>query len=180
MKNLVGMRLKDALKALPPSLVVSLGATYGSGFFYIGTAEEALEKAEEMYRRARPAHWAGRIGRKRPETAEQTDGRLMEMPVLDAWERLAEEGIGIRVEGKGVGGYWMKAEYDAGPGSHRKGDKMNNVCLMGRLTKDPVVMESQNGLKIARYTLAVGRRGTEKTDYISVKAFGKSAEFAEK
>ena len=60
---------------------------------------------------------------------------------------------------------------------------------MGRLTRDPEVRYSQGerAMAIARYTLAVDRRGrrnqdgNEQTaDFISCVAFGKSAEFAEK
>lgn len=63
---------------------------------------------------------------------------------------------------------------------------MNNVVLMGRLTKDPDIRYSQgdNALCIARYTLAVDRRykkdGEPTADFIPCVAFGKSAEFAEK
>ena len=68
---------------------------------------------------------------------------------------------------------------------------MNKVILMGRLTKDPVVNRSQgeNAMAIARYTLAVDRRMTaeqkknadaQTADFISVVAFGRSGEFAEK
>lgn len=59
---------------------------------------------------------------------------------------------------------------------------MNKVILMGRLTKDPDVRVSQDGsTTIARYTLAVDRRmKKDEADFISVVAFGKSAEFAEK
>jgi single-strand DNA-binding protein len=63
---------------------------------------------------------------------------------------------------------------------------MNKVVLMGRLTKDPVVTYSgaENSLAIARYTLAVDRRvrrdGQQTADFISCKAFGRSAEFVER
>lgn len=64
---------------------------------------------------------------------------------------------------------------------------MNKVILMGRLTRDPDVRYTQgdNSMAIARYTLAVDRRGRrddngQNTDFISCVAFGKSAEFAEK
>lgn len=59
---------------------------------------------------------------------------------------------------------------------------MNKVILMGRLTKDPDVRVSQDGqTTIGRYTLAVDRRmKRDEADFISVVAFGKSAEFAEK
>lgn len=64
---------------------------------------------------------------------------------------------------------------------------MNKVILLGRLTKDPDIRYSQgaNAMAIARYTLAVDRRGRrddngQNADFINCVAFGKSAEFAEK
>lgn len=60
---------------------------------------------------------------------------------------------------------------------------MNKVMLMGRLTKDPEVRwtQGENAMAIARYNLAVDRRGKDKeADFISCVAFGKSGEFAEK
>ena len=65
---------------------------------------------------------------------------------------------------------------------------MNKVILMGRLTREPEVRYSQgdNSMAIARYTLAVDRRqgrsqdGQQTADFISVVAFGKAGEFAEK
>ncbi len=65
---------------------------------------------------------------------------------------------------------------------------MNRVILMGRLTREPDIRYSQNGMAVARYTLAVDRRfarssegGNDQTaDFIGCVAFGKSAEFAEK
>ena len=64
---------------------------------------------------------------------------------------------------------------------------MNRVILMGRLTRDPDIRYSQgeNGMEVARYTLAVDRRrrredGQQSADFISCVAFGRSAEFAEK
>lgn len=61
---------------------------------------------------------------------------------------------------------------------------MNNVALMGRLTKDPEVRTSQNGNSVARYTLAVNRtykrEGEPEADFINIAAFGKAAEFAGK
>jgi len=56
---------------------------------------------------------------------------------------------------------------------------MNKAILVGRLTRDPEVRDTQNGTRVARYTLAVDRRG-EGADFISCVAFGKSAEFADK
>lgn len=62
---------------------------------------------------------------------------------------------------------------------------MNNVVLMGRLTRDPEVRYSQgqNGdqMAIVRFSLAVDRRGKDGgADFISCVCFGKTAEFAEK
>ena len=58
---------------------------------------------------------------------------------------------------------------------------MNRTILMGRLTKNPDVRYTNDGMCIARYTLAVDRRGKDKgADFISCIAFGKSGEFAEK
>ena len=64
---------------------------------------------------------------------------------------------------------------------------MNEVILMGRLTRDPEVRYSQgeNATAVARYTLAVDRRfnrnNDEQTaDFINCVAFGRSGEFAEK
>lgn len=58
---------------------------------------------------------------------------------------------------------------------------MNKVVLMGRLTANPDVktVQGNDPLKIARYTLAVDRRG-DKTDFPVCKCFGKTADFAEK
>lgn len=54
---------------------------------------------------------------------------------------------------------------------------MNNVALLGRPTKDPAISYTQDGLAIARFTLAVDRRGKDKgADFIGCVAFGKTAE----
>ena len=68
---------------------------------------------------------------------------------------------------------------------------MNKVMLMGRLTRDPEVRYSQGErqMAIARYTLAVDRRGRrnadsqngdQTADFIQCVAFDRAAEFAEK
>ncbi|MBQ0059404.1 MAG: single-stranded DNA-binding protein [Lachnospiraceae bacterium] len=63
---------------------------------------------------------------------------------------------------------------------------MNQVVLMGRLTRDPEVRYggSDSSTAIARYTLAVDRRfrrdGEATADFIGCVAFGRNAEFAEK
>jgi len=60
---------------------------------------------------------------------------------------------------------------------------MNQVVLMGRLTKEPTI-NGEGDKKVARFTLAVDRRfkkeGQDNTDFISCVAFGKLAEFSEK
>ena len=61
--------------------------------------------------------------------------------------------------------------------------KMNKIMLIGRLTKDPEVRYSAGDrqMAIAKYTLAVDRRGKDKeADFIPCTAFDKTAEFAEK
>lgn len=62
---------------------------------------------------------------------------------------------------------------------------MNKVILLGRLTRDPDVRYSQSdsGIAVARYTLAVDRNSKNdenNADFISCVCFGKSAEFVEK
>ena len=64
---------------------------------------------------------------------------------------------------------------------------MNKVILMGRLTRDPEVRYSQGeqATAIARYTIAVDRRGRrdgdqQTADFIGCVAFGRLGEFAEK
>ena len=66
---------------------------------------------------------------------------------------------------------------------------MNKVILMGRLTRDPEVRYSQGerAMAIARYTLAVDRRGrrsqddgAQTADFIQCVAFDRAGEFAEK
>lgn len=66
---------------------------------------------------------------------------------------------------------------------------MNHVIMMGRLTRDPEVKysEGENPKAVAKYTLAVDRRGrrnqdsNEQTaDFLNCVAFDKAGEFAEK
>lgn len=56
---------------------------------------------------------------------------------------------------------------------------MNNVILIGRLTRDPE-MRQTDAMAIARYAIAVDRRKKGEADFINCIAFGKNAEFAEK
>lgn len=61
---------------------------------------------------------------------------------------------------------------------------MNNVSLVGRLTRDPEVRYTDGGLSIARFSVAVDRRfkkdGQPTADFPNIVAFGKTAEFIEK
>lgn len=60
---------------------------------------------------------------------------------------------------------------------------MNNVILIGRLTRNPDVRRTDS-TAIGRFTLAVDRQfkreGEPTADFISCVAFGKNAEFVEK
>lgn len=63
---------------------------------------------------------------------------------------------------------------------------MNNVVLIGRLSRDPSVYYSQgeNPTAIAKYSLAVDRsfktKDGQNADFINCITFGKNGEFAEK
>jgi single-strand DNA-binding protein len=65
---------------------------------------------------------------------------------------------------------------------------MNKVILMGRLTRDPDVRNTQgeSSMVITRYSLSVDRRGRkgkggeQTADFINCVAFDKAGEFAEK
>lgn len=61
---------------------------------------------------------------------------------------------------------------------------MNNVTLLGRLTRDPEYRVTQSQTVVVNYTLAVDRRfkreGEPTADFIRCVAFGKTAEFAYK
>ncbi|MDE6102820.1 MAG: single-stranded DNA-binding protein [Ruminococcus sp.] len=60
---------------------------------------------------------------------------------------------------------------------------MNKVILMGRLTADPEVRQTQNGTAVCRFTVAVNRKfadkqtGERQADFISCTAWTKTAEF---
>lgn len=60
---------------------------------------------------------------------------------------------------------------------------MNSVILIGRLVRDPNVRDTQLGMKIARFTLAIDRmsKGEDKqADFPSIVCFGKTAELVER
>ena len=62
---------------------------------------------------------------------------------------------------------------------------LNQIVLMGRLTRDPELRRTQTGLAVASFTLAVDRdfaqKGEEKqTDFIDIVAWRQTAEFVSK
>ena len=62
---------------------------------------------------------------------------------------------------------------------------MNRAVLIGRLTKDPEIRETQSNIKVASFTLAVDRRyldsaGNRQADFIPCVAWRGTAEFVEK
>ena len=61
---------------------------------------------------------------------------------------------------------------------------LNNVVIMGRLTKDPEFKQTPQGVSVASFTLAVDRnyaKGEEKqTDFINITAWRSTADFISK
>ncbi len=58
---------------------------------------------------------------------------------------------------------------------------MNKVVLVGRLTKDPELRNTNSGLPVTSFTVAINRtyknkEGNYDTDFINVSIFGKQAE----
>lgn len=62
--------------------------------------------------------------------------------------------------------------------------KMNKIILLGRMTKDIEIRNTQSGMAIGRTCIAVDRRSKDKdnkeADFINLTMFGKTAEFVEK
>lgn len=59
---------------------------------------------------------------------------------------------------------------------------VNNIVLVGRLTRDPEMRYTPSGSSVARFTLAVDRNikgpnGERQTDFIRCSAWNKRAEF---
>ena len=56
---------------------------------------------------------------------------------------------------------------------------MNNVALIGRLTKDPDLKTTQSGLSVCRFTVAVDRPYSKEkqTDFINCLAWRQTADF---
>ena len=53
----------------------------------------------------------------------------------------------------------------------------NKVMLGGRLTADPELKHTPQGMAVLSFSVAVGRKNDkEKTDFLNLKAFGKVAE----
>ena len=58
---------------------------------------------------------------------------------------------------------------------------LNKVILIGNLTADPEVKQTQSGLSVVSFTIAVNRRvskeAEQKADFINIVAWRKTAEF---
>ena len=56
---------------------------------------------------------------------------------------------------------------------------MNNICLLGRLTVDPELKTTPNGVSVTSFNLAVDRytSGERKADFIPIVAWRATAEF---
>lgn len=62
---------------------------------------------------------------------------------------------------------------------------LNQVVLMGRLTRDPELRRTQSGLSVTSFSLAVDRDfgqkdGEKQTDFIDIVAWRNTAEFVSK
>ena len=58
---------------------------------------------------------------------------------------------------------------------------INRVILMGRLTADPELLQTQSGAHVTKFSVAVNRPGKDKgTDFIRCVAFKNTAEFITK
>ncbi len=55
---------------------------------------------------------------------------------------------------------------------------MNKIILKGRLTNNPDLKQTPNGVSVTKFAIAVNRRfDREKTDFISCEAWRNTAEF---
>lgn len=55
---------------------------------------------------------------------------------------------------------------------------LNKAILNGRLTKAPELKQTNSGKNVCGFTIAVDRsRDREKTDFVPIVAWGKTAEF---
>ncbi len=53
---------------------------------------------------------------------------------------------------------------------------MNQINLIGRLTKDPEIRQTQNNKSVCEFDIAVNRIGQEQTDFITCVVWEKQAE----
>lgn len=57
---------------------------------------------------------------------------------------------------------------------------MNNVCLIGNLTRDPELKQSNTGIKYTKFTIAVNngtrKDGSDNTAFITISVFNRQAE----
>ena len=55
---------------------------------------------------------------------------------------------------------------------------LNKVILGGRITADPEIRQTQNGIAVCSFSIAVNRRGNaDQTDFINCQAWRQTAEF---
>lgn len=59
---------------------------------------------------------------------------------------------------------------------------LNRVILMGRLTADPELRQTQSGISFVKFNIAINRKfkdnnGEHQTDFISITAWRQTAEF---
>ena len=61
---------------------------------------------------------------------------------------------------------------------------MNNISIMGRLTRDPELGTTAGGVEMCKYSVAVDRQkdknGNKKTDFFNCIAFGQGGAFVQK
>lgn len=57
-------------------------------------------------------------------------------------------------------------------------DSMNNISLVGRITVEPELKQTQKGISVTSFSIAVDRPGSQDTtDFIPVVAWRQTAEF---
>lgn len=95
-----GRMLRTVMKKC--NVMLHVGTEEGSSFIFVGTPEEYFSTSAK--RRVR--------GGKMSET-EPLDKQIGRRKVIEAYERISEDGVVVIVEGKEKGVYWNKAEYDA-------------------------------------------------------------------
>ena len=58
---------------------------------------------------------------------------------------------------------------------------INNVTIVGRLTRDPELRKTESGTSVVSFTVAVNRRfNRDETDFINVVAWNQTADFLAK